>query len=123
MSNRVRNRFLSDSDIRIIAKAKKLVEDVTVEDLAEFQLPQDSVYKQPKSTAKFSNHGRGGSASSSEGKSWGMNSSPGHHAGGSPPQYMAVEMLEDLRLALSRDTIDAEEVLGPYLKLTAMLNR
>src|SRR5688572_7199273 len=109
---RERNRFLSDSDVRIIAKAKQLVATVRVEDIAGLSLPRESVYRTPRSNAKYTNHSKRG-ASSAEGKSWGVNSGASHAAGGSPPEYTAIELLEDLKIALARPTIDAEEVLGP----------
>lgn len=112
------NRFLSDSDVKIIAKAQKLVSEVTAEDLANLTLPRESIYNRPKSTAKYTTKGK-----SAENRSWGTPSHATHAPGGPPPQYTAVELLEDLRQALSREPIDAEEVLGPYMKLSAMLNR
>ena len=121
---RSHNRFLSNSDVKIIAKAKTLVATVTPEDIAALSLPHENIYNVAKSNAKYNNKvGRGGGRGSAEGKSWGVNSHADHRAGGSPPEYTAVELLVDLRRALKRETIDAEEVLGFYMKLSAMLNR
>lgn len=117
-----RSRFLSDSDLIIIRKAKRLLLEITPEDIAQLSLPHENIYNLPKSTARYKNvDNRGGPAS--EGKSWGVNSHATHASGGSPPEITAIELRVDLQSALDRRPIDPEQVLALYIRLSAMMNR